>query len=227
MAESKTNNRQMWAVLFLSLVLDLIAFSAYLPLLPRIMDHYNSASSGQEDILYQWLHSVADRAQAIGPASSGSFQAKVTPTPTNVFNVVMGGAVFSVFSIVQFICMPILGCLSDSVGRKPVMLLSLVGTTVSYLTWASANSFSMFVSFKIVQGALKGNVHVAQSIVTDSTTEVNRSKGMALIGMAYTVAFIVGPMASGILLANDLLPSHPALPNPYSGVALTCAGLSF
>lgn len=215
------SNRKLWLVLFTSLVLDLLAFTAYLPLLPRIMDYYHRQHSGGGDggdPLYTWLSDVAKHVQTLGPATSGSFQAKV-------FNVVMGGAVFSIFSLLQLLCMPFMGWLSDRIGRKPVMLLSLAGTAASYVVWASASRFTTFVLFKVVQGALKGNVHVAQSIVTDVTSERDRAKGMAMIGMAYTVAFIIGPMIGGIAIAKDILPSMDLLPNKYSVVALICCAM--
>ena len=77
--------------------------------------------------------------------------------------------------------------MSDLYGRRPLLLLSTLGIALSYGVWASAGTFSMFVLARIIGGLSKGNVSLATAIVTDESTPKTRGKGMALIGIAFSI----------------------------------------
>lgn len=96
------------------------------------------------------------------------------------------------YSLLQFITMPMIGSLSDVYGRKVLYLVCLVGISLSYLLWnLSAGYFSVFVLFRTLGGLSKGNISLSTAIVTDVSTEKDRGKGFALIGIAFSLGFIV------------------------------------
>src|SRR5262245_19306054 len=92
------------------------------------------------------------------------------------------GLLFASFSLAQFICAPLLGRLSDRIGRKPVLLLSLFGTAVgSFVTGAAGALWVLFVG-RIVDGASGASVSVAQGAVTDVVAEEDRPRALGLLG---------------------------------------------
>src|ERR1043165_300829 len=93
---------------------------------------------------------------------------------------------------------PFWGRLSDRLGRRPVMLLSLAGSFLSYLLFAFAGSFLWLLVSRIVAGAIDASVGVGQAYLADRTRPEERAKAMGLIGAAYGMGFIVGPATAGI-----------------------------
>ncbi len=89
---------------------------------------------------------------------------------------------------------PVVGGLSDYYGRRPLLLATGVGIALSYGIWATASTFGVFVLARVVGGLSKGNVSLAAAVVTDESTPKTRGRGMALIGIAFSVGFIVGPV---------------------------------
>jgi MFS family permease len=117
------------------------------------------------------------------------------------------GAIIASFSAMQFIFSPIWGRLSDRYGRRPILLISTAGASLSYVLFALASGIenhtaalaAMLVS-RIFAGACGGNITVAQAYIADITPPENRSKRMGLIGMAFGLGFIFGPVISGVAL---------------------------
>jgi multidrug resistance protein len=119
------------------------------------------------------------------------------------------GLVLACFSAMQFIFAPIWGKLSDKVGRRPIMLISTAGATISYVIFAYGSHFGednptrALVILGIARafaGAFGGNITVAQAYIADITPPENRSKRMGLIGMAFGLGFIFGPAIGGVSL---------------------------
>ncbi|HVE70376.1 MAG TPA: MFS transporter [Thermoanaerobaculia bacterium] len=135
----------------------------------------------------------------------------------------MVGAVVGVYSIMQFFFAPVWGRLSDRVGRRPVLLVSLIASTTGYLLFAFSHSLTVLFVSRVIAGIGGANIGTAQAYIADSTSPENRAKGMGLIGAAFGLGFILGPPLSGILasvgtrngLAGNLLPG------------LVAGGLSF
>ncbi|MEO6066583.1 MAG: MFS transporter [Gemmatimonadales bacterium] len=98
----------------------------------------------------------------------------------------------------QLVAAPLWGRLSDRIGRRPVMLLSLAGGTLSYLMFALAGSFLALLLSRIVAGSIDATVGVGQAYLADRTRPEERAKAMGLIGAAYGLGFIVGPALAGI-----------------------------
>ena len=109
------------------------------------------------------------------------------------------GVLFASYSIMQLIFSPILGRLSDRYGRRPVLLVSIIGTGIGFLVLGLANSLWMLFAGRILDGITGGNISTAQAYIADVTTKENRAKGMGLIGAAFGLGFIFGPALGGIL----------------------------
>ena len=109
------------------------------------------------------------------------------------------GLLFASYSIMQLIFSPILGRLSDKYGRRPVLLLSIIGTGIGFLVLGFATTIFMLFLGRILDGITGGNISTAQAYIADITTEENRAKGMGLIGAAFGLGFIFGPAIGGIL----------------------------
>ena len=111
----------------------------------------------------------------------------------------MVGLLFASYSIMQLIFSPVLGGLSDKHGRRPVLLLSIVGTGIGFLVLGFARTIFMLFVGRILDGITGGNISTAQAYIADITTTENRAKGMGLIGAAFGLGFIFGPALGGIL----------------------------
>ncbi len=109
------------------------------------------------------------------------------------------GLLFASYSIMQLIFSPILGGLSDKYGRRPVLLISIIGTGIGFLVLGFAQSLSMLFVGRILDGITGGNISTAQAYIADITTKENRASGMGLIGAAFGVGFVFGPAIGGIL----------------------------
>jgi DHA1 family tetracycline resistance protein-like MFS transporter len=103
------------------------------------------------------------------------------------------GLLFASFSLAQLAAAPILGELSDRWGRRPVLILSLFGTVVSFVMLAVATSLSMLFAARIVDGLSGGNITTARAYIADITTDENRAKAYGMLGAAFGLGFIVGP----------------------------------
>jgi len=125
------------------------------------------------------------------------------------------GLLFASYSIMQLIFSPILGGLSDKHGRRPVLLLSIIGTGIGFLILGMATTLWMLFIGRILDGITGGNISTAQAYIADVTTEENRAKGMGLIGAAFGLGFIFGPAIGGIL-------SHWGIHVPFFFAAALC-----
>ena len=105
------------------------------------------------------------------------------------------GLLFASFSLSQLVAAPILGDLSDRIGRRPILLFSLLGTVVSFAMLALAHSLAMLFAARIVDGLSGGNITTARAYIADITTEENRAKSFGLLGAAFGLGFIIGPGA--------------------------------
>lgn len=109
------------------------------------------------------------------------------------------GLLTTSFSFCQFLFAPVWGRLSDRVGRRPVLIGSLLVTGVSYLVYAAAHSLLVLFLSRMLAGMAGAVLSTAQAYVADTTTPENRTKGMGLIGAAFGMGFIFGPAMGGIL----------------------------
>jgi multidrug resistance protein len=111
------------------------------------------------------------------------------------------------FSLMQFLFSPLWGRWSDRVGRKPIILLGLAGSCLSYLALALAGSLPMLFVARIIGGIAGANIPTAQAYIADITTPENRARGMGLVGAAFGLGFVFGPALGGLL--SRITPATP------------------
>lgn len=151
------------------------------------------------------------------------------------------GMLVSAFAVCQFVAGPLLGRISDRVGRRPVLIVSQIGTLIGFLILANAHVLWLVFLSRIIDGLTAGNLSLAQAYIADVTRPSERSKSFAVIGIAFGVGFLVGPAVSALLAGDGnlsrpiyagaalsflsilctyfLLPSKPVIPEPEPGEA--------
>jgi DHA1 family tetracycline resistance protein-like MFS transporter len=133
--------------------------------------------------------------------------------------------VIATYSLAQFISLPYWGRVSDRVGRRPVLLLTLAGATASWILTAYVDSLWMLFAARAFAGAMAGNAAVAQAYVADTTTPENRARGHGIIGAAFGLGFLLGPAFGGLLAGNSDAPDFQ-LPF-FAAAALSAVALLF
>jgi len=116
------------------------------------------------------------------------------------------------YSLAQFVSSPLLGHLSDKVGRRPVILASLACSVASYVWLGFASALWMLFAARLLAGAGAGNIAAAQAYVTDVTPPAERAKGMGMIGAAFGLGFTIGPALGGMVAGADPAQTHVAWP---------------
>ena len=111
------------------------------------------------------------------------------------------GILAAAYPLMQFIGAPILGRLSDRYGRKPVLVISQIGTLIGFLILGFANSVIMILISRVIDGISGANIATAQAAISDVTTPKTRTQGLGLIGAAFGLGFIVGPVIAFVSLA--------------------------
>lgn len=111
----------------------------------------------------------------------------------------MVGLIIASYSAMQFIFSPLWGRASDRFGRRPIILICLLGTAASYVLFAVADTLPLLFMSRVVAGIMGGTIVVAQAYVADSTPPERRTRALGLIGMAFGIGFIFGPAVGGFL----------------------------
>jgi len=213
-AESK----KILKLIFLTMFLDLVGFSIIFPMFPAMAKHYLTVDSNNF-----FLSKMMELITGIQSLSSDGTVGMSTV-------VLFGGLLGALYSLLQFIAAPIWGGISDRIGRRPVLLISVFGLFISYLLWIFSGSFTLLIIARALGGLMSGNLSIASAIVSDITDEKNRSKGMAVIGIAFALGFVFGPALGGILSLYNPILHHPEWAalgvNPFSAPAALAAILS-
>ncbi|MEJ0047513.1 MAG: MFS transporter [Rhodospirillales bacterium] len=109
------------------------------------------------------------------------------------------GAMVTLFGLMQFIFMPILGAMSDKVGRRPVLMFSILGVGTNFLITALAPNLWFMALARIIGGMSSASISVASAYAADVSTAENRAKSFGMVGAAFGLGFICGPMLGGLL----------------------------
>ena len=121
------------------------------------------------------------------------------------------GLMTTVFGLMQFIFMPMLGALSDHVGRRPVLMVSMAGMGINFLATAWAPSLAWLFIGRVIGGMSSASMSVASAYASDISTSANRAKSFGKVGAAFGLGFICGPMLGGLLGSVNLhLPFYVA-----------------
>jgi|GEM_PF-23893 len=208
-------------IVFLTLFLDLVGFSIIFPLFPALAKYYME-NDGQ-NIFLNLIFKVMAWTAGTSFLEQGQFNSQSL--------VLFGGILGSFYSLLQFFASTFWGSLSDKIGRRPILLLSIFGLAISYGLWIFAGSFTLLVLSRFIGGFMAGNISTATATVADITSKENRSKGMAFIGIAFALGFILGPAIGGISGHLNLLQYYPNLErygiNPFSMAGIVAFTLSF
>ena len=128
----------------------------------------------------------------------------------------------SVYAACQLVSGPLIGHMSDRTGRKPMLLISQVGTCIGFLVLASATSLWMVYLSRIIDGITAGNLTLAQAYIADNTPPERRAKSFGLIGIAFGLGFFIGPSVTGILSARYGLNAPIYLAAAMSATSILC-----
>ncbi len=126
------------------------------------------------------------------------------------------GIAIAIYSFVQFLFNPVLGKISDRYGRKPVIVVCLFLNAIGYVIFSFTHSYILLLVSRVIGGIGGSSIGVAQAYIADVTTRENRSKGMGLIGAAFGLGFVFGPLIGGLLS-----------PFGYAVTGYVAAGFSF
>ncbi|OOV46186.1 MFS transporter [Leptospira kirschneri serovar Pomona] len=176
-------------VLFFTVFIDMMGFSVIFPIFPETLKIFLSQPG--DPVLDQF----ADWTRLLLEVSSGD---------RSLFVALFGGIVASLYSILQFIFAPIWGRISDHLGRKPVLVLTSLGSFLGYVIWLFSGNFSFFVLSRVITGTMGGNISVASAAMADITNEKDRAKGMGMIGAGVGLGFIAGPSTGGLFAKINL-----------------------
>ncbi|GDY14724.1 MFS transporter [Planctomycetota bacterium] len=167
-------------IVFLVLFLDLVSFGLVFPVFGQMLDYYLERDSG----LLRWMMQLAS---TVVPAADHGQRAAL-----------FGGMLAALYSLLQFVTAPWWGRLSDRIGRRPVLLWSLVGSLAANLLWVFSADFTVLLIARVIAGGFSGNVSTATAVVADITTPEQRGRAMGLMGMAFGLGFTVGPALGGV-----------------------------
>lgn len=217
-ARLSPETRRATGIVFLTLFIDLVSFSIIFPLFPNMLTYYRDVERGVG--LFGWFHGILAHFTSLAGSPEGDWG----------IIVLFGGVLGALYSFLQFLCAPLLGRASDRFGRKPVLLLGVGGMALSHLLWVFAGRFWLLVLSRIIGGMMSANIATATAVVADVTDRRTRPRGMALIGMAFGLGFIIGPALGGLAASVDLTAHWPSLRalgvNPFSAPALIATVLS-
>jgi MFS family permease len=209
------SRKHAFAAVWLTVFIDLVGFSIIFPLFPAMLEWYlpRESDGGALALLTQLFSQWA-------------------PEENNAFfvAVLFGGLLGTLYSMLQFFAAPLWGSLSDTHGRRRILLITASGTALSYLLWIFSGSFWVLIIARVLGGAMAGNIAVASAAMADLSAKEKRTQAMALIGVAFGLGFILGPAIGGlgslVPFPHDPESSASFALTPFSFPALVAFGLS-
>jgi len=206
---SGAGRRTTLGVLFLTLWLDLVGFSIVLPMYADMIAWYGDRDDGILGAFLAVLGSwwpVADAGQRFA---------------------LVGAGLMAIYSLLQFVAAPLWGRLSDRIGRRPVLLITVFGNLLGYVLWIFAIEFLLLLLARVVNGVMAGNLSAATAAGADISDPERRAATMGVIGAAFGLGFVCGPVIGlvGYEFCRDAT-WWPANLHPFAGPAALAALLS-
>ena len=176
-----------------------ISFTFILPLFPKLLEFYRNLEPNNSSSLLNRIFHVLN-------AYKRSFS---RPISDRYDIVLLGGALGSLFSLLQAIASPIIGTLSDKYGRRTALLWSMAGNIASVALWVAATDFRTFLASRVVGGLSEGNVQLATAMAADISDDKQRGATMALVGVCFSIAFTFGPVLGAALAGIETVVANP------------------
>ena len=202
--------RSVLGLVFLTVFIDLVGFSILFPLFPELLEHY-VGREGPDSLVGRLEQSLVD---LIGERENAALAVVA----------LFGGILGSLYSALQFLMAPVWGGLSDRIGRRRTLTVTLGGTAAGYLLWLFSGSFLVLVLSRLLNGLMAGNISVASAVVADVSPPEKRTRNMAVIGIAVGLGFVLGPAVGALTYQWLPIPEsalgHGALAlHPFSAAA--------
>ncbi|CAH8453222.1 unnamed protein product [Heterobilharzia americana] len=202
-------------IIFLYLFFDVVTVSLILPWLPSLLETYELEQEWFYILCKQWIHKLG---LSLGFQEDSAWD-----------TVFLGGLLSSASSLAQFLSSPLAGALSDLFGRKSILVVLQLTLLIVNIIWSYfGKSFLWLLISRILCGAARANVAVVSAFVGDISSNTLRTKGMAVIGLAYGIGFTVGPPCSVILLNQwntNVTPEHLSFILGCTCVFINCINL--
>lgn len=228
-------SRKPLLIIFVTVFVDLLGFGIVLPLLPRYAEHFLPPSARAVPTNDDRTSAEARTNEAVNDAMPIEGMATSPVKLTREGGMILGCLMAS-FSAMQFLFAPLWGILSDRIGRRPVLLVGLAGSTLFYALFALVTQWGnsgpilglsplvwLFIT-RIGAGIAGATIPTAQAYIADNTDEKTRGKGMAIIGAAFGIGFTFGPLLGSLFVPNNLTAAPSAAPG-Y--VAAVLSGFAF
>lgn len=212
----RPEKKSVLGILFLTMCLNLTGFAIILPLSPAMMAYYLPHAESSGGLLGAFIASANQLANTL---SHGD--------PPNSASVFFGCLLASLYAFLQFTFAPIWGRLSDRYGRRPVLLVTLAITALAYLIWIFASSFNLLILSRVLGGITAANLSVVSACIADITEKANRTQGMALVGIAFGLGLIFGPVIGGLSSTINIIELYPSLATWKMTPFSFCAGIAF
>lgn len=180
-----------------------------MPLFPSLLSFYRARDPSPSSLLNRIFHYLNAYKNAFA-----------RPIDSRYDIVLLGGALGSLFSLLQAFAAPVIGHLSDRHGRRRALLTAMIGNICSVALWVSATDFRTFLASRVVGGLSEANVQLANAIVADVTDESRRGASMALVGACFSIAFTFGPMLGAGLSTVETVAANPFITAALVSLAL-------
>ncbi|KAG9245336.1 major facilitator superfamily domain-containing protein, partial [Calycina marina] len=181
-------------------------FTFILPLFPKLLEFYRNLEAPETFSTLNTSPTALSHILQYLNAYKASF---ARPIDSRYDIVLLGGALGSLFSLLQALASPIIGTLSDRYGRRTALLCSMAGNVLSVLLWVCATDFRTFLLSRIIGGLSEGNVQLAIAIATDISSDAQRGATMALVGICFSIAFTFGPALGAWLSTISTVANNP------------------
>lgn len=169
-----------------------------MPLFPSLLSFYRKLDDRPSSLLNQIFHYLNAYKQSFA-----------IPINSKYDIVLLGGALGSLFSLLQAIASPLIGKASDKYGRRTALLWSMCGNIASVALWCAAVDFRTFLLSRVVGGLSEGNVQLATAIAADISDESQRGSTMAMVGACFSIAFTFGPALGAWLASITTFSANP------------------
>jgi MFS transporter, DHA1 family, tetracycline resistance protein len=182
------------AFVFVTLLLDVLGFGLLIPVAPKLLAYVQ----GLPILDSKTEAAMAEMTPEDRAATERAIHDAESATAPQV------GMLMATYAAMQFVCAPILGSLSDRFGRRPVILVSLAGSGIDYLIAATAPNLAILFITRAVNGISGANMTACSAYIADITPPEKRAASFGIIGAAFGLGFVLGPLAGGVIGSIDI-----------------------